>query len=669
MRNPIDALVSWIDPVAGIRRQQARRALAYYEAAKPSRTQKNRRETGSGNDAVLRAGASLRQQARHLEQNYDLANGVLNTLIANVIGPNGIGIEPQPRLPDGSIDIELARQIQQLWRDWSRRPEVTWMHDWASTQRLLARAWLRDGEVFAQTLMGESRVLQHGTLVPLSIEVMEADFVPMDFSSTSPRVVQGIEINTWGRPVAYRIYKNDPQDVSALRNPGELKRVSADRILHLANRNRVRQLRGVSIFANVLNRFDDLKDYEESERIAAKIAASMAAYIKKGTPDLYDPNEDDDPRGMQFAPGMIFDDLRPGEDIGTIDTNRPNPQLETYRSGQLKAIAAGTGPTYSSIAKTYDGTYSAQRQELVEGWSSYATLGNEFISRIIQPVYGKFVAMARASGLMDVSRIIPESLDDAIYISPQMPWIDPKKEAEAWAMLEDRTYISGPEIIRKRGGNPTDILDQQARWLKEKADKDLPGADGVTPSEREEQKRIEQEQREREREMQDERRDDEREIADAQIQRIQAQAAAEAALVIYRQAESDLSKTREELASAEFRKTQAEAEAIQANKALAEIKQQAEREWAELRKELGQAESDLRMEAISAEIEAAEREVERKDDAWIKSEEHHEQLRQIDLEKRTAERDAALAEMREKQANAEAQEQALKALMDEIGSQ
>jgi len=53
---------------------------------------------------------------------------------------------------------------------------------------------------------------------------------------------------------------------------------------------------------------------------------------------------------------MIFDDLRPGEEIGTIDTNRPNRNLETYRSGQFKAIAAGAGPTFSSIARTCDGT-------------------------------------------------------------------------------------------------------------------------------------------------------------------------------------------------------------------------------------------------------------------------------------------------------------------------
>ena len=68
----------------------------------------------------------------------------------------------------------------------------------------------------------------------------------------------------------------------------------------------------MSVFAAVLGRLEDIKDYEESERIAAKVAASMAAFIKKGSQDMY-PNEMKDgemlARELKFRPGMIFDDL------------------------------------------------------------------------------------------------------------------------------------------------------------------------------------------------------------------------------------------------------------------------------------------------------------------------------------------------------------------------
>lgn len=456
-----DRIVSWLNPIAGVRRTNARRVLAYYEAAKADRTRKGRRETASGNDAVLRAGSSLRQQARHFEQNYDIALGVLNTLVNNIVGAKGIGIEPQPRRKDGSIDYELAQKILALYKKWCRRPEVTRKHSWASAQRLLCRSWVRDGEVFAQQLMGPVQFLKHSSAVPYSLEMLECDFVPMELYSTSPTTVQGIEINSWGEPLAYRVYRTNPIESMGLTAIADTKRIPAASMLHLGNVHRIRQLRGVSVFASVLGRFDNLKDYEESERIAAMIAASMAAYIKKGEPDDYTPEGNATNRNLKFKPGMIFDDLRPGEEIGTIDTKRPNPNLEIYRNGQIRAIAAGSGPSFSSISRTYDGTYSAQRQELVEGWSNYAVLSDEFISCIVQPTWENFIATAVLSGQLQVpADVVPETIDDAEFIPPQMPWIDPVKEAEAWAALTRAGFASEVEVIRRRGGNPMDVLEQ-----------------------------------------------------------------------------------------------------------------------------------------------------------------------------------------------------------------
>ena len=111
----------------------------------------------------------------------------------------------------------------------------------------------------------------------------------------------------------------------------------------------------------------------------------------------------------------------------------------------------------------------------------YGVLSAEFIGRISRPVYERFVGTALASGKLKVPPgIRPETLADASYMPPAMPWIDPKKEAEAWGMLEDRTYASGPEIIRKRGGNPMDVLEQQGRWLREKAREGVPANAGAT---------------------------------------------------------------------------------------------------------------------------------------------------------------------------------------------
>lgn len=472
--NWLDRMIGAIAPETAVRRQMARRQLAVlgaYDAATPGRLRKYSRDTRSGEALARLQSPSIRQQARELDRNHDLAAGALTVLVNNIVGPGGIGIEPQPRSVSGEILDDLAAQLLELWRDWQQNPEVTGQHSWSSAQRLACRTWLRDGECFAQLVEGSIASLDHRTIVPLSLEMIEADQVPTETDLSGRSSQGGILRNAWGRPTAYRVLKAHPGDTWSWSARADVKTIPADRMLHLRLVDRIGQCRGVSVLASVITRLEDLKDYEESERIAAKIAASMAAFIRKGTPDLYSATETESdgttpaPRDMRFRPGMIFDDLMPGEDIGTIDSTRPNANLQAYRDGQLRAIASGIGASYSSVSRNYNGTYSAQRQELVEQWTHYAALAEHFTAQWVRPVWQRFVALAVLSGAVELpGDLQPETLDDALFVGQTMPWIDPAKEAQASEILERNVYVSAPEIIRRRGGNPRETLQQQAAW-------------------------------------------------------------------------------------------------------------------------------------------------------------------------------------------------------------
>ena len=473
--NRLERAIAAVSPAWALNRARARlHAQAYstaYEAARPSRLRKWSRDYGSGT-TVARGGLKpLRDYARNLERNHDISRGALNTLVQNIVGPAGISIEPQPLSVDGKgVDSDLQQQLQDLWQEWGEWPEVSWTHSWASAQRMLCRSWVRDGEVLFQMLPGKVPGLQHGSRVPLSIELIEADLLDHTFDDVSRGIVQGVERNAWNRAIAYWVFKQHPGDYNLL-NPIDRKRVTADLMYHLKLIDRIAQVRGISVFGSVCARLDDIKDYEDSERIAAKVAASMAAFIKKGNPDNYEPQIDPltgqakPGRDLKFIPGMVFDDLLPGEDISSIDPKRPNTNLEAFRSGQLRAAASGLGTSYSSLSKNYDGTYSAQRQELVEQWASYAIIGNEFIAQCVRPIWQQFVNACVLGGLVRVPRgMTARQLQHAVFVSPSMPWIDPLKEAQGLSIMELRGYISAPEIIRRRGGNPTDVLTQEANW-------------------------------------------------------------------------------------------------------------------------------------------------------------------------------------------------------------
>lgn len=479
--NALDRLVAWVSPHAGVQRQLAREVLATYEGAEKTRLRKFRKDTRSQNALVASSAGALRAQARHLERNHDLARGILRTLVNNVVGPNGIGIEPQPRRRNGEIHEAYATALRVGFVDWCRKPEVTQRLHWARAQRLVAATWFRDGEAFAQLLTGSVPFLDHGTRVPFSLELFEPDMVPLDYDDGA-RIRQGIERNSWGRFAAVWVYRENPLDARALVRASDLKRIPAANLLHLAALDRLGQMRGVSAFASVLTRLEDIKDYEESERVAAKIAARLTAYIKKGAPELYEPDANaprDEygqpiPRELAMAPGMVFDGLGQGEEIGLIDSKRPNPNVITFRQGQLRAMAAGVGASYSSIARDYNGTFSAQRQELVEQYGNYAVLTDDFVGMWVQPVWERFVVIADLSGVIPRPRDVdPELADDALYVAQAMPWIDPLKEAKAWEMLVRAGFASEVEAIRRRGGNPRDVLEQIAAFRKAAKDKGL----------------------------------------------------------------------------------------------------------------------------------------------------------------------------------------------------
>lgn len=460
---------------AASRAQNRMRALAYrqaYEAAEKSHLRQSAREFGSGNAIVSLTGTALRNQARHLYRNHDIIKGGLDTVVQNIVGPHGINIVPAPRDRDGNIVESVVDQILLLLDAWAKKPEVTTLHDWASVQRLLALTWLRDGEAFAQEVRGFVPTLEHGSAVPFSLELLEPDLIPIDFDDPARRIQQGIERNAWGRPVAFHVYKGPPGDAGIFLP--DTKRVPADLIRHVRTIDRIGQVRGISILASTFTRIEDLKDYEESERIAAKIAASMAAVIIKGDPTLYNPDlaGDDGERRMRMQPGMIFDNLRPGESVQSIDSTRPNTNLEAYRDGQLRAIAAPMRISFSSLAKNYNGTYSAQRQELVEQYGAYGVLANEFISQMVRPIYERFVAMAVLAGEL----ILPRGMSlaaalGADYLSPPMPWIDPLKEISAITAQVRAGVRSLSSIIAERGGRMYDTIEQLSldrQWAEER---------------------------------------------------------------------------------------------------------------------------------------------------------------------------------------------------------
>ncbi|MET4696099.1 phage portal protein [Endozoicomonas lisbonensis] len=464
--NILDRIIAPFAPEKALNRLRARaqlNILAQHEAAQPSRTRKTKRSSGSG-DAVALHGKSLREQARWLDENYDLAAGILDEKVKGIIGAKGILIEPAPKNNKGEILTDFAAELSRLHEDWSRSATTCGMAR-TDAERVVCLSWLRDGDMLGQMVQGRVNVFQFRTSVPLAIELLEADYLPAETTIDSKNnIVGGVERNAWGQPTAFHIYKDHPGNVLGNWNLNT-KRVPADRILHLKLTRRSRQARGISLLAPVIQRLGDLRDYEHAEQVAAKVAAALTAYIKKGEPAMYNQNQGDDERSFDLGPLMVFDNLQAGEEVGTVESNRPSALLTPYRDAMLKAACAGTASSYSTVSRTYMGSYSSQRQELVDVTSTNAVFQDQFINNWTIPSWEALVRVSIAAGLVKPPKELDaRTLFDAEYLGPVMPWIDPVKESNSWKQNVRNGHATDAEAVRARGRNPAVV---RAKRLKE----------------------------------------------------------------------------------------------------------------------------------------------------------------------------------------------------------
>lgn len=417
--------------------------------------------------AITQDGAeATRKYARNLDENSDIAIGILDTLVNHIVG-SGLIIQPMMKNRDGTLNTDANQAMLRILEDWSERPTADRQTSFVQAQRLLCRSWLRDGEVLINKLMGNTPGFDHRGPVPYTLELLEADYLPFVFNESDPRlIIQGVHLTQYYEPIAYYLSRVHPGDiwnaaVGVWTSEADFRRVPAESIIHLKFTRRVNQVRGVSVLHGVIRSLENVKDYLESEQMAARIAAAFSGYIKKSPDAVTNINEETGDRDLEMSPGMIFDNLLPGEEIGTIDSKRPNTAVNEFTMGQLKRVASGTGTNYSTIARDYEGSYSSQRQSMVEAKPAYDALRAYFVDHFIKPVYRDIMEMALMSGQFNLPRSVdPETAFDVEIPKTAMPWIDPKKEVEADILRIDNQLASRSQVIAERGGNPQAVAKQ-----------------------------------------------------------------------------------------------------------------------------------------------------------------------------------------------------------------
>jgi lambda family phage portal protein len=486
------AILGWLqrgtaEPVKAPRRRM-------YEGAKFSRLTADW-VTGntSADSEVYGSAQKLRDRARQLCRDNDYARQVLRAIEGNVVG-QGIPFQAQVRMVRGGgrLDAGVNDQIEQAWRQWTkaRTCHTAGKLTFHDIERLVVRSAAESGEVFVRLVKQSFG----GSPVPLALEVLEADLLDDGLNGRSQQgneIRMGVEVNDWGRPVAYHFlayhpgdYQFSNQQISTQRH----KRVPAEEVIHLYRMERPGMTRGVTWFASAIQRLHHLQGYEQAEVVRARASSALMGFITSPEGELLGDDVMNGERVSQFEPG-VFKYLAPGESVTVPQLDAPDGQFEPFLRAMLRAMAAGVGCSYETVSRDFSQTnYSSSRLSLLEDRDHWRILQNWLIENLHQRVFDAWLDMAVLSGALPLPNY--ELQSDRYKAVRWMPrgwaWVDPAKEVEAYAMAVRNGFKTLAEVVAEQGGDLEELMRSRRQELDEaealnlKFDTD-PGAD-VAPA-------------------------------------------------------------------------------------------------------------------------------------------------------------------------------------------
>lgn len=458
-----------------------------YGGARHSRTTGGFGGSTTSADAELHTSLHvLRNRSRQMVRDSAYAKRARDVVVNNVVGP-GIGLQAQVMTTRNGNAKRVNAGIEQAWADWSRagRCHTGGVLHFADLERMVMLQVFEAGECFIRL----HRQRFGDSAVPLALEVIEPERLADEFHAPSPLqgvdVRMGVEVDAFGRPLAYWIREGHPGDLRhrSAAASDRLLRVPAADILHVRLVERWPQTRGVPWLHTVLRKIDDVNEYSQHEITAARASAAYFGTIETPEPatGLPDAQEDDGKLVMDIDP-LTIQELRPGEKFNFHTPNRPNSAFSEFMRAMLREIASGACTSYESLSRDYSqSNYSSSRLALLDDRDTWRSLQQAFIRTFREPLHREWLqaaVLARAVPGVSVEEyaLQPQKFEAVRFKPRGWSWVDPTKEVNAYKEAIKAGLTTLTDVIAATGGGVDieDVIETRRREL------ELMAAAGIT---------------------------------------------------------------------------------------------------------------------------------------------------------------------------------------------
>lgn len=463
--NWLDSLIGAISPKTAYMREAWRISLdeiRSYDAGDQERRNASWHVTNQSGELTDRCERDIiRARARDLERNSDMMNAVVGAFKRNVVG-GGYTLQARTQ------DEKLNNTIEKCWKQWVKKQncDVTGQQSLNQMMRMCVQRKKVDGGILIH------KVYTNGGIVPFKLQVLEVD--ELDISQMTPKdaknkVVGGIELDSYNKPVGYWI-RQYTVDGFSVADPMYIK---AKDIIFYYTKKRPSQVREISDMTTTLTRIRDTNEFITAVSVKQRIMACLSVFIKKIAPGggvgrgiLVD-DEKHSYNGKMLVPGMIKE-LNPGEEVETVNPGGQSDDATNHIKTMQHLIGAGQGLSYEATSRDMSQTnYSSARQSMIEDDMTYAE-DKELLQEVMDEIYETFVISGILSGLFDIKNFWENKEDYLEHEWFQAPkrWIDPLKESSANKTALQTGQKTFQQVSAENGKDWREQIEDMANVLK-----------------------------------------------------------------------------------------------------------------------------------------------------------------------------------------------------------
>lgn len=395
----------------------------------------------------------LRQRSRDLYMGVPLATGAVKTMRTNVVGR---GLHLKPKVDREALGISqaqartLERQIKREWNLWAETPDcdAARVDNFYELQQLAFMSWLMSGDCLAMLPLKPRK----GQPYDLRVRLIEADRLssPGGFDTIDSRIIGGVETDSTGEVIAYHFSKHHPLSYASepmewVRVPAYGERTGRRNVIHIMERERIDQRRGVPFLAPVVEALKQLGRYTDAELVAAVVSGMFTVFIEKESADEGAPIGASIPEEMQvdaadettveLAPGAVID-LNEGEKANATSPGRPNNNFNGFVEAICQQIGAALEIPEELLLKKFNASYSAAKGALEEAWKMFMMYRDWLARDFCQVIYEEWLAEAVSKGRIAAPGFFADAAVRKAYCGaewngPARGILDPSKEVSA----------------------------------------------------------------------------------------------------------------------------------------------------------------------------------------------------------------------------------------------